>query len=414
MAKDPDADSRNHSQTEDYISVEPILGSQSMLLHSPWQQRCSLPVPVPERYASIIDYDRLPASPISSTPPRLDVLHDLASDNVQKASAFRDGLEKAVNDINTKYGDSTKTFISSSSPTNSIALRDKNTLRSRFVVPIYGEEPTPNARPVIGELWTALKSQNEPLHPSQPHADISKDNSDTASPFHDSHKVDSECGESAAEVCAKTETAANDVSTSSSQPTDNESQETLSHDLHTDEEANVDQIKDNPHTDETVLSNLKEKSDISSQDKTNVARTEPSSPFESPNEDSLYSQDSGSTSPLSQVTSSEQKSSVADDGAIVEADLGATPRATEVSRGRNSSAPSVAALVSKFRQMQHSPESDQHADGPQEQDQASVDSNSRFIQSYRQRSEDDDNENSLLSNVSSDNSDDVRPKLAVY
>lgn len=415
MAKDSDADSRNHSRTEDYISVGPILGSQSMLLHSPCQQRCSLPVPVPERYASIIGSDRLPVSPVSSTPPRLDVLHELASDNVQKASTFRDGLEKAVNDINTKYGDSTKTFISSSSPTNSIALRDKNTFRSRFVVPIYGEEPTPNARPVIGELWTALKSQDEPLHPSQPRADISKDNSDTASPFHDSHKVDSECGESAAETCAKTETAADDVSTSSSLPSGNESQETLSHDLHAGEEANVDQIKDNPHTDETVLGHLKEKSDISSQDKANVAETEPSSPFESPNEDSLYSQDSGSTSPLSQVTSSDQKSSVADDGgAIGKVDLGATPRATEVSRGRKSSAPSVAALVSKFRQMQHSPESDQHADGPQEQDQASVDSNSRFIQSYRQRSEDDDNENSLLSNVSSDNSDDVRPKLAVY
>ncbi|OAA76291.1 hypothetical protein LEL_05975 [Akanthomyces lecanii RCEF 1005] len=310
MTKDSDADSRNQSRSEAYTSLEPISGSQSMLLQNPWQQRCSLPIPVPERYASIA-YDSLPVSPVSSTPPRLDVLHDLASDNVQKASTFRDGLEKAVNDINTKYGDSTKALISSSSPTNSIALRDKNTFRSRFVVPIYGEERIPNARPVIGELWTALKSQDEPLQSSKPHADISTDNSNTASPFHDSHKVDLECSEFAAASTTKTATAADDVSTSTSQPGGNESQERLYRTENAAEEANVDQNQDNSHSDETVSGNAKEKTDIISQDKTDVAGTEPGSPFESPNEDSLYSQDSGSTSALSQGTSSDQNSSVA-------------------------------------------------------------------------------------------------------
>ncbi|KAJ4153252.1 hypothetical protein LMH87_009748 [Akanthomyces muscarius] len=305
MTKDSDADSRNQSRSEAYTSLEPISGSQSMLLQNPWQQRCSLPIPVPERYASIA-YDSLPVSPVSSTPPRLDVLHDLASDNVQKASTFRDGLEKAVNDINTKYGDSTKAFISSSSPTNSIALRDKNTFRSRFVVPIYGEEPIPNARPVIGELWTALKSQDEPLQSSKPHADISTDNSNTASPFHDSLKLM----------------------------------------MYLPPRVSLVAMNHNSHSDETVSGNAKEKTDIISQDKTDVAGTEPGSPFESPNEDSLYSQDSGSTSALSQGTSSEQNSSVANYIATSKADLEATPRATGDGRGRNSSAPSVAALMS--------------------------------------------------------------------
>ncbi|KAJ6786561.1 hypothetical protein PWT90_07319 [Aphanocladium album] len=149
-------------------------------------------------------------------------------------------------------------------------------------------------------------------------------------------------------------------------------------------------------------------------DRTNVSLQKSNALAESTDHASLTSQGTVSTAVAPQRMPRDLGSSATEGSTDDKDDLPDIKRTAGADRGRNSSAPSVAALVSKFRRMGQSPEQDQHTDGTQEQEQASVGSNSKFIQSYRQRSEDSDNEDSLLSAVSSDNANEARSSLVVF
>ncbi|KAM3514888.1 hypothetical protein MY11210_001493 [Beauveria gryllotalpidicola] len=413
MAKDSDPDARDPERADTNTPAAASPGSQSMLCQRALQNRYSLPVPVPDRSASMA-YESVPLPSVSSAPPRLDALPDFALNGWQRSSTFRDGLEKAVNDINIKYGDSTQTLISSTSPTNSVAVLEKNLPRPRCMVPIYGG--TPNARPVIGELWTALKSQNETVKASTTLKDDPKQNNDdSASPFHDSQKIDTEPNESETDNPTIMERGDDDAHESTSQSAAaNGSQSNTFIAKATGKSTDASLKESNSRSDDTESDNAQVKTDVTCQDKPPVGHTEAASALESTDEDTLHSKEADSASALSQSTSCDQFSAATKDSALSEADPEDGPRPTEATRGRNSSAPSVAALVSKFRRMEQPPENTHHSDGTQEQDEVSVESNSRFIQSYRQRSEDTDNENSLLSTVSSDNAGNERPSLAVF
>ncbi|OAA36959.1 hypothetical protein BBO_07934 [Beauveria brongniartii RCEF 3172] len=412
MAKDSDPDARDPDRADTNTPAAASPGSQSMLCQRAIQNRYSLPVPVPERSASMA-YESVLLPSVSSAPPRLDALPDFALNGWQRSSTFRDGLEKAVNDINTKYGDSTKTSVNSTSPTNSVAVLEKNLPKTRCMVPIYGG--TPNARPVIGELWTALKSQEETVKESTTLKDDPKQNNDDSAPrFHGSQKIDTEPNESGTDNLAIMETG-DDANESTSQSAAAPASQSNSFTAKVTGKSTEASLKEsNSCSDDTESDNARAEPDVKCQDKPPVGHTEAAPALESIDEDTLHSKEADSASALSQSTSCDQFSAATKDSAISEADPEYGPRPTEATRGRNFSAPSVAALVSKFRRMEQPPENAHHSDGTQEQDEVSVESNSRFIQSYRQRSEDTDNENSLLSTVSSDNASNERPSLAVF
>lgn len=400
MIKDIDAGSRNQGRTEANNSAVTYSGSQSLLIPNAAQNRYSLPVPIPARSASIV-YESLPVSPVSSTPPRLDLLPDLAIDGLQRTSTFRDGLEKAVNDINTKYGDSTTPFINSTSPTNSIAVRDKNTFRPRYMVPIYVDSPT--VRPVIGELWTTLKGQNEPLRPCHAVCDISDDYVTVEHPLDMPPQLDTQAGD-LDQKNASIDTSIDKASTPTGPSNGDESQKALS---------NAEAADQNSvHSDTPDFEANDSHAKVASQDSTAVNQPESDASDESTDEDS-ESQASASTSALSHKRSREPSSSATKYSAANEDDLEDALRQGATNQERKSSAPSVAALVSKFRRMQQSPGHSQQGDGTPEQDQESLESNSKFIQSYRQRSEDGEVEDSMLSTVSSDNAGEGRPTLVV-
>ncbi|KAK8149059.1 hypothetical protein G3M48_008319 [Beauveria asiatica] len=412
MAKDSDPDARDPDRADTNTPAAASTGSQSMLYQRAIQNRYCLPVPVPERSASMA-YESVLLPSVSSTPPRLDALPDFALNGWQRSSTFRDGLEKAVNDINTKYGDSTKTLVNSTSSTNSVAVLEKNLPKPRYMVPIYGG--TPNARPVIGELWTALKSQEETVKASTTLEDDPKQNNDNSvSPFHGSQKIDTEPNESGTDSLAVMETGDGANESTSQSAAAPGSQSNIFIAKVTGESTDASLKESNSGSDDIESDNSRAEPDVKCQDKPPAGHTEAAPALESIDEDTLHSKEADSASALSQSTSCDQFSAATKESAISEADPEYGPRPTEATRGRNSSAPSVAALVSKFRRMEQPPEFTHHSDGTQEQDDGSVESNSRFIQSYRQRSEDTDNENSLLSTVSSDNAGNERPSLAVF
>ncbi|KAM3458429.1 hypothetical protein NHJ6243_007430 [Beauveria neobassiana] len=412
MAKDSDPDARDPDRAVTNTPAAASPGSQSMLCQKAFQNRYSLPVPVPERSAYMA-YESAPLPSVSSAPPRLDALPDFALNGWQRSSTFRDGLEKAVNDINTKYGDSTKTLVNSTSTINSVAVLEKNLPKPRCMVPIYGG--TSNARPIIGELWTALKSQEKTVKASTTLNDDPKQkDDDSASPFHGSQKSDAEPNESETDNLAIMETVDDAKESTSQSAATPRSQSNTYIAKVTGKSTDASLKKSDSRSDDTESNDAQVEPDVKCQDKPPVGHAEAASALESIDEDTLHLKEADSASALSQSTSCDLFCAATKASAVSEADPEYGPRPTEATRGRNSSAPSVAALVSKFRRMEQPPENTHHSDGTQEQDEVSVDSNSRFIQSYRQRSEDTDNENSLLSTVSSDNAGNERPSLAVY
>ncbi|KAJ3478246.1 hypothetical protein NLG97_g8631 [Lecanicillium saksenae] len=405
MAKDLDTDSRNLSRTETNTSAITFSGSQSLLIPNTSQNRYSLPVPIPERSVSI-PYDSLPISPVSSTPPRLDLLPDLALDGLQRSSTFRDGLEKAVNDINTKYGDSSKPFINSTSPTNSIAIRDNNTFKPRYMVPIYVDTPNaPNVRPAIGELWTTLMSQPEPLLPPS-RLEAGQDVRKAGYPSKESRKFDVKCykEEKIHMPVVGEEVEISEESAFPSHSGRESSATILSVTEKDDDDASAAPTTDFEDTDVEI--------NTKSVDRTSVPVQAKAVP-EPVDHGSLSSHDTVSTSVASQRMSQGHSSSATAGSTDDEDDSSDTQQTSGSDRVRNSSAPSVAALVSKFRRMAQSPDQTQQTDDTQDQDQASVGSNSKFIQSYRQRSEDGENEDSLLSAASTDTANETRTGLRV-
>lgn len=381
-----------------------------MLISNANQIRHSLPAHIPERSVSIAHESSAVSPTSSSRPPQIDLLEEFTQDGLQRSSTFRDGLEKAVNDINTKYGDSAKTYINSTSPTNSVAVRNKNTFRPRYLVPTYVDAP--NSRPVIGELWTTLKNHEDGLSKgTEPPRETVDELYGSMSPFHDSHQVYTDCTGSetseSPDVVSDTAVANSDSASTSplSQTTSAEHLIVVQKENKNDNPRNC-QLECAPSVKINEAPALANDDDGESafglSETTTTHNVDPSEPLRvwnitcDPSDKAVDYVDAVST-----------RNERADHGTILQDENPATGG----SRCRNSSAPSVAALVSKFRRMERNPEHEEQADTAQEQDEASLESNSRFIQSYRHRSEDSDNEDSLLSTESSENTANMRKPM---
>ncbi|RDA93358.1 hypothetical protein CP533_0347, partial [Ophiocordyceps camponoti-saundersi (nom. inval.)] len=101
------------------------------------------------------------AVPIADPPPRLDVLSEIPQDGVHRSSTFRTCLEKAVDDINEKYGTPSSVCLSRShgnidedSIVNSGAAlrRDRNSFQPRYRLPTLVQAPAIRARPAASEI----------------------------------------------------------------------------------------------------------------------------------------------------------------------------------------------------------------------------------------------------------------------
>lgn len=97
-----------------------------------------------------------------SPPPRLDVLCDLAPpETTSEPSTFRAGLEKAVSDINNKYGtpsnsclapEDTDTGASRLMSANSLPFPKRTNFRPRYQVPTFVDVPVKTAQSSAGDL----------------------------------------------------------------------------------------------------------------------------------------------------------------------------------------------------------------------------------------------------------------------
>lgn len=409
ITRDSDADPRSLDRADTETSAVPSSTSQSLLLNTAEKNRYSLPPSVPGRSASIA-YETLAIySTSSSTAPQLDPLADISFDGLNRSSTFRDGLEKAVDDINTKYGAAANKYTPSASQTSSVAIRTKTTFKPRGMVPIHIDKPHPNVRPVIGELWTALKSQEEIVSKGVENLQaISNELKETMSPFHDSHEVENECSDSES---ADEEDETSDQEAKAAQNNDKTATNkspVAQHDAH----VHTSQSSDHGSRSDAAVGD----SDIE-EEYVSVHEPAASQAGEHPSDEA--ESDGSKASGITAVSEPPQNVAIRTIGSSAQfqepykqPDLEETPPTSKASQARNSSAPSVAALVSKFRLMEQRPVPDQNEDGPEEQDELSLESNSRFIQSYRERSEDSDNEESLLSTVSGEHT--PRKFLAVY
>lgn len=390
--------------------------SQSLLIPNAAQNRYSLPVPIPERSASIA-YESSVALPVSSPgPPQLDLLADIASDDLQRTSTFRDGLEKAVNDINTKYGEPSRTFIESASPASSVAIRARGSLKPRCLMPNYVDSPT--ARPVVGELWTALKSQEKTISTGiEKLQAISDELKESMSPFHDSKKPDSNSHESESTELPDSDSdleESNLEEGNTNQPTECEEKIDEKKQQEADQKSDsTDDIESSSPSNSGSTCDAASAADTDSGYISRVQpKTEKSHGKEVAGSDGIEtsSPEGSATGPPEDTLAQKQGCSARKRPQFLKADNTEISAPSKASQTRKSSSPSVSALVNKFRRMEQTP--DDQAEGA-EQDEASVESNSRFIQSYRQRSEDSDNEDSMLSTVTADSTGEVKNPLVV-
>ena len=137
-----------------------------------------------------------PLSITTSDAPRLDLLSDITADGLQRSSTFRAGLEKAVDDINTKYGDKSKPYVASTSPTPSVAIRSKNGFRPRYQLPTFVEAHATRIQPNAGEMATLENTAplaekiSKTEEPQVPSCEVK----DKVSPFDDVNKTCSDAG----------------------------------------------------------------------------------------------------------------------------------------------------------------------------------------------------------------------------
>lgn len=262
-------------------------------------------------------------------------------------------------------------------------------------MPTYVDAP--NSRPVIGELWTTLKNHEDGLSKGrEPPREIIDELYGDMSPFHDSHQVDTDCtsSETSESPDVVSDTAvANSDSTSTNPPSQAASAEQLivaQKENKTDKSENCQQecVPSAKMNEAPASANDVDESESAfgkPETTTTIHVINPSDPLQ---EWDITSDPSDKAVDYADAVSTQHERT--DQGAGLQDENPATGG----SRCRNSSAPSVAALVSKFRRMERNPEHEEQVDTGQEQDVASLESNSRFIQSYRERSEDSDNEDS--------------------
>ncbi|POR37171.1 Uncharacterized protein TPAR_02649 [Tolypocladium paradoxum] len=103
------------------------------------------------------------AKPMVEPPPRLDVLSELPRDGLHRASTFRACLEKAVEDINNKYGASSTSCLPDSQTyetsngdhvTNShpALYHARSNFQPRYRLPTFVHVPLIRAQPTVGEV----------------------------------------------------------------------------------------------------------------------------------------------------------------------------------------------------------------------------------------------------------------------
>ncbi|PFH61790.1 hypothetical protein XA68_16218 [Ophiocordyceps unilateralis] len=100
-------------------------------------------------------------APIADPPPRLDVLSEIPQDGLQRSSTFRTCLEKAVEDINEKYGTSSSLCLSRNSGNSNYdsilnsrvtQRRDRSSFQPRYRLPTFVQAPAIRARPAASEV----------------------------------------------------------------------------------------------------------------------------------------------------------------------------------------------------------------------------------------------------------------------
>ncbi|KAJ6444653.1 LOW QUALITY PROTEIN: pentatricopeptide repeat protein [Purpureocillium lavendulum] len=98
--------------------------------------------------------------PVATSPPRLDVLSELPSDGLQRSSTFRASLEKAVEDINIKYGTTRLPENGAEDTSNAEAVaatrppafHARTNFQPRYRLPQVVTVPVARTQPTVGEL----------------------------------------------------------------------------------------------------------------------------------------------------------------------------------------------------------------------------------------------------------------------
>lgn len=135
-----------------------------------------------------------PLSLSISDAPRLELLSDITADSLQRSSTFRTGLEKAVDDINTKYGDNSKPYVASTSPTSSVAIRSRNGFRPRYQLPTFVQAHASRVQPkpgVSATLESVPLTSGKVDEAKDAKAGVPESAADSNSPFDDANNTNS-------------------------------------------------------------------------------------------------------------------------------------------------------------------------------------------------------------------------------
>lgn len=357
---------------------------------------------------------------MTSDAPRLDLLSDITADGLQRSSTFRAGLEKAVDDINTKYGDNSKPYVASTSPTPSVALRSKNGFRPRYQLPTFVEAHATRIQPNAGEMATfedtavAIGKPSATKEPQAPSCEVK----DKVSPFDNVNKTCSDAGsvvetsQDTPQVAPQTlDGAATGNTTSESSSLPDSVQET-SHDdseqgpemaskksvLSTDAESGDDQ-GDVSLSDETgsETRSYETDSDVEDENKTNDHVTSGASAEGKDKLTSAGTEKQDEPVAAARTQSVRQPRQPPPGGFPEPAGRKRSAPAEEDkqqgSSGRAASGVSVAEMVSRFRSLEDRPKRRQQ-ESTDDQDESAAESTTRLIQSYRRSSSEDSNDGS--------------------
>ncbi|PNY27215.1 Uncharacterized protein TCAP_02845 [Tolypocladium capitatum] len=117
----------------------------------------------PSRISKEMISSPIAAKPMVDPPPRLDVLSELPQDGLHRSSTFRACLEKAVEDINNKYGASSTSCLPDNqtyATSNGDRVTDgyptsyhaRSNFQPRYRLPTFVHVPLTRAQPTVGEV----------------------------------------------------------------------------------------------------------------------------------------------------------------------------------------------------------------------------------------------------------------------
>ncbi|KAK3190732.1 hypothetical protein K4F52_003048 [Lecanicillium sp. MT-2017a] len=351
-----------------------------------------------------------PLSLSISDAPRLELLPDITADNLQRSSTFRTGLEKAVDDINTKYGDNSKPYVASTSPTSSVAIRSRNGFRPRYQLPTFVQahasrvQPKPGVTATLETVPLTSGKADEAKDAKDAKAGVPESAADSTSPFDDANNTNSYDNSTAGAVLENTgpnsqpAMANRDASDSSSLP---DSTQGSSYDetgpgdtgavekfsASTDADSGVDQHGGAPLSEEEDSETNSDDSDSSEGDGVDessatvtakydrqLQERDDSKPPERSIRQPLQRAESGRAVPTSRKQRNPSDEEVKQHGTSC----------------RTPSGVSVAQLVNRFRSM----EGRSQQTASDEQEESSAESTTKLIQSYRRSSSEESNDGS--------------------